>query len=120
MPILDELKEVLESSPSHSFDPSDFLLLCVEKFDNACLPSGELDPREVPKKAENACNSYGRVAQWFLDNGFSFAAESLLVDAWNKFGLIQLQEKKRIYRAGIAAYLTNVYLKLNDLKTPQK
>lgn len=113
MLVLDEINEILEKSAPHNFNPSEFLLLCMKKLDNACSLGGELDPREI-EKAESACNSYGTIAFRFLENEFSFAAESLLVDAWNKFGLIQLNERKRIYRAGLAAYLSKMYLKLKD------
>jgi hypothetical protein len=113
MSVFDQLTQELKDSPPHNFDPAAFLIHCAEKFDAACSSGNALDPRER-SKAELACNEYGAVAQLFHVNGFSFAAESLLIGAWNKFGQIQFNERNRIYRAGIAQYLVKLYLHLGD------
>lgn len=113
MAILDELRAVLEARPLPDFDPFEFLALCMAKFDEGCSHNEEFDPREIDK-AVNTCNTFGGIAVWFLENGFPFAAESLLIYAWNKFAQIQLSEGKRVYRAGIAYYLSKVYQKLED------
>lgn len=88
MAALEKLNKVLESTPTHEFDPSNFLLTCIEEFDQACLINKEYDPRDIDK-ALIASNAYGGIATWFLDHGFSFAGESFLIDAYNKFGQIQ-------------------------------
>ena len=96
MSVLDTINNILSATPNHQLDPSDFLIRCTKILDEACTVGGEFDPREEPKSV-NACNAYGSVSQLFLENGLTFAAESLLIDAWNKFGLIQFNEKQRIY-----------------------
>jgi hypothetical protein len=107
-----EAKTALDSQPQN-FDPSSLLQELIETLNEACLPNREYDPRKE-ERAKMASNDLGSVAYQFLKIGLSFAAESLLLHAYEKFGQIQLETKKRIYRAGLAYHLAQVHMRLGD------
>jgi len=96
-----------------SFDPSRCLIQIIAIFDEVCAPGKEYGPC-VAENREEACNLYGRQSDRFLSRGYPSAAEALLIDGWNKFGHKQLRTKGRVYRAGLAMYLTIMYGKLGD------
>lgn len=113
MSTMDRINQTLETYDKNNFDSSKFLEECRKILDEATSTGNELDPRNSANRAD-VCNTYGSVAEYFLSNGFSTAATSLLVEAWNKFAQIQYTENKRIYRAGIGFYLVKCYLSLGD------
>lgn len=113
MGVLEEIDEIYNSFKPHEFDPSKLLDESIRLLENACQPGNELDPR-VRFKAEDACNVFGNVAEIFLMNSFASAATSILIGAWDDFGLIQRDAQQRIYRAGLAFYLTKMYQTLGD------
>ncbi len=113
MNIQQEILDIFRSYDQYNFDPSDCLHKCEALLDRACSNGGECDPRVI-EKAERACNAYGYVSHLFLQNSFSSAATSILIEAWNKFSALQGEQKKRIYRAGIGMYLAKDYLSLGD------
>jgi hypothetical protein len=113
MEIQDEIIAIFLSYDTYNFDPASCLQQCLTLLDKYCGIDERLDPRAI-KKAEEACNAYGFVSNLFLNKGYSSAATSILVLAWNKFSAIQEEAKARIYRAGIGMYLAIAYLKLGD------
>lgn len=110
MSVIDDIKQDFDKAVGKTgFDPEAFYIDIKAKLDMACNRGGEFDPRD-DQKAENACNGFGNVAKWFFDTGFSSSAEILLLDAWDKFEILQRQEgDKRIYKAGIGMYLSRFY-----------
>ncbi|SRR6266498_1040574 len=113
MEIRDDILTIFQSYDPHNFEPSSCLQRCAELLDQNCGNGEQLDPRGI-EKAQEACNAYGYVSGLFLQSGFSSAATSILISAWNKFSSIQEETKTRIYRAGISMYLAKAYLKLGD------
>lgn len=113
MSIQEEILAIFQSYDQYNFDPSDCLHKCAALLDRSCNNGGECDPRII-EKAERACNAYGYASHLFLQNAFSSAATSILIEAWNKFSALQGEETKRIYHAGIGMYLAKAYLSLGD------
>jgi hypothetical protein len=111
--IQEKIVGVFQSYDSINFDPIDCLKKCKGILENYCHVNGELDPRNVEAALE-ACNAYGYTSNLFLQNNFSSAATSILIDGWNRLSSIQRSEKQRIYRAGLGMYLAKAYLWLGD------
>lgn len=114
MTIQNDIITIFKSYDQHNFEPSECLQRCISYLDNTCIPGGECDPRDNIERAMHACNMFGFTAHQFSANNFPSAAEHILIDAWNKFNLIQRSEKQRIYKAGISMHLAKVYLKFGD------
>jgi hypothetical protein len=113
MAIQDDILTIFKSYDQHNFEPSSCLQRCSDLLGQALMSGEQLDPRNI-EKAQEACNAYGYASSLFLQNGFSSAATTILIEAWNKFSSIQSEAKTRIYRAGISMYLAQTYLKLGD------
>jgi len=94
--------------------PSAGLDMLISLFDGRCGPGGEYDPLTIKEKAQAACDLYRILSRRLFGMGLSSPAIALLTDGWNRFGRQQREAKKRIYRAGIAAYLVSTYSWLGD------
>ena len=113
MSTMDEINNALGKYAAHTFDPAEYLDQCIDLFDKAFDKGAEYDPR-IQKKAEKGSNDCGTVALTFERNGHPFAASKLLIHVWNRFGLIQREERRRVYRAGVAMYLAMLYRNQGD------
>lgn len=116
MNIPNELETIFQQNTSVEgyFDPSNCKMDCASFLVRKCEPAGELDPR-VRKKALDACNAYGYAGKRFSGSGYQAAGEGLLMDGWNKFGLLQRHIRgQQIYKAGIAAHLSDIYYSSGD------
>lgn len=111
--IQNEIVEVFKSYNSTNFDPIDCLRRCKDILETHCQVNGILDPRNIDAAVEG-CNAYGYASNLFLQNNFSSAATSILIDGWNRFSSIQRSEAQRIYRAGLGMYLSRTFLRLGD------
>lgn len=84
----------------------------------ACSKGGECDPLG-PNELEGRYQ-YMHAARTLVSKGLFAASEALLLELWNDFGLRQLEEKSRVYRAGIAIMLTELYMLWGDKATAFK
>ena len=107
-PLTDRISEAFGPADSPTFDPSRCLAEIVTILDEVCSPGGECDPCTM-ENPQDVCNLYGTLSNGFLLRGCPSAAETLLIDGWNKFGCKQLETRRRVYRAGLAMYLTKLY-----------
>ena len=96
------------------FDPTTCMNELIKWFIKRCQRGKELDPYN-PSKAEIANNLCGQVSQQFEQNGFPSASIRLLLCLWNKFSKCQLKENERVYKAGIAYWLSESYRKRGDV-----
>jgi hypothetical protein len=113
MTLQQQLQSLFSEKPVHEFDPAETLSQSQQLLESHYTQNASGDPRQEPN-AVTACNEYGFGSQLFFNNGFYTAAESLLLGGWARFCNIQQTAKQRIYKAGIAMYLTHMYLRLND------
>jgi hypothetical protein len=111
--LTDRINQAFGAPRDPSFDPSRCLAQIIALLDEVCAPGGECD-LSIAESREKACNLYGGQSNRFLSRGCPSAAETLLIDGWNKFGHRQLETRERVYRAGLAMYLTIMYGKLGD------
>lgn len=116
---IDELKtllsglDLLRKNPLAEIDPSEVVEKSTAIINLACATNGEYDIN-IEGNPQKVASIYSNVADVLADFGLFYAAENLLIDAWNAFARKQSETGKRIYRAGIAAKLTNLYRSIND------
>lgn len=104
---INELFPSLRSSESP--DPAITLKETIGLIDEVCSASSKYGPITKSGRAEEASKLYETIARRFINRGYHFAAEALLLDGWNKFGRKQLDAKQRIYRAGLAFRISRFY-----------
>ncbi|MCI0581105.1 MAG: hypothetical protein L0332_11315 [Chloroflexi bacterium] len=114
MSVIDDIRSLLAGYNETNFDPAAIVAEATNLLDRACAPGGEFDIM-VTDEAEQACHAFGGFAQTLLGGRYAFAAESLLIKAWNMFGERQRQTRQRVYRAGLAMHLTLIYQELGDM-----
>lgn len=90
-------------------DPSSALEKVIDLLDEICSADGEYGPITEIGKADKASKLYEIMASKFINRGYQFAAETLFLDGWNKFGRKQLDTKQRIYRAALAFRISRFY-----------
>src|SRR5437016_6526379 len=103
MPLVQEIEKLA----NEKLEPLNFLNKASGLLKKACNKGGECDP--LGENASQGHTAYRYVSSILFKNGFIWAAEQLLFEWWNDFGLRQLEEKKHIYRAFIAFTLMMMY-----------
>lgn len=106
------LTEEIEKLAKLNLEPLKFLNEARELLRQACSKGGECDP--LGSSASQGHAAYRYVSNILFKSGFAWAAEQLLFEWWNDFGVRQLEEKKHIYRAFIAFTLMMMYTEIGD------
>lgn len=119
MSLLKELKESFDKFGERSGDLLQEGLLDLfnktqQRLNDACCKGGECDPLANNDKRDEAHGAFMEAADFFFRNGYMAAADSLLIEWWNKLGDRQFLEEQRVYRAKISFKLAELYLRRND------
>ena len=92
--------------------PIEFYNMVRDSLRKACSKYGESDA--LGGDYQEGVNGYTHAAEILYTSGHPAAADALLIESWNDRGKRQLKEKGRIYRAGIAWKLADLFLKRRD------
>lgn len=114
--VLSEIKTLIVSSVAASnqgqFDPVVFLETVANILKKACLEEINLNPVAIPSGDLNG--AYSHCATFLSDNGFTWAAEQLIVEWWELIGQAQLTEDRHIYRASTAHIAHSIFSRAGD------
>ncbi len=108
MPLAQEIENLAKTNA----EPLKFLNDARGLLKEACSKGGECDP--LGTNANEGYTAYRYASNHLFKNGFTWAAEQLIFEWWNDFGLRQLVEKKHIHRASIAYALMIMYAAIGD------
>lgn len=116
--VLPELNRIFERNNSVlGFNPTKCINDLINWFDTYCQRDRLLDPYDE-EKAKYINNLCGWIAKSFFQESFPTASVKVLIYLWNKLSECQRHQSDtgmRIYKAGIAYYLMDFYLVINDI-----
>ena len=100
------------TGPSGPIDPLYFLNEARDWLRKVCGKGGKWDA--LDDKANAGLRAYSKAAWILFGDGFNSAAEQLLFECWNDYGLRQIEEDQHIWRAPIAMTLARWYIRTDD------
>lgn len=107
----DEVSKILDENATR---PLDAYQKAREILRDAVKPGGRFDPLSGDNEWKEGRDGYDAAHNWFKKRQFFSASEKMLLEWWDDLGSLQMDIRRKIYRAQTAFLLTDLYWEMGD------
>ncbi len=112
MTLSDDAIKILEENKTTPLDAYDKV---TDLLSSECEEGGRCDPLGLEESAKEGRQAYHAAHNWFMDKKLYPADEKMLIEWWNKLGLMQFSSEQHVYCAETAFLLSELYRKSGDM-----